>query len=211
MTQDLERVVAAQPRRSLSGRYWHQGPTQRPFTDLPVPAKTHGRYHVGGGAGVWYASSQEQAAWAELFRHFLHDEVDPFEVRRRVGHVDVEELTVLDLTDVAIRSALHVTEADLVGDDYAVTQRIADAASSAGFQGILAPSAALENRTTLVVFASGMDALSPGPSLVRPPPPRMADLLGMIRPHPDVPETVRRLLHALGVSGSEAVRRMRRR
>jgi len=61
---------------------------------------------------------------AELFRHFVDDGVDPFEVRRRVGRVSVD-LHVLDLTDKATRSHLGVDEADLVSDDCATTQTIA--------------------------------------------------------------------------------------
>jgi RES domain-containing protein len=63
---------------------------------------------------------------------------------------------VLDLTDPRVRSALDVTEANLVGSDSTATQRIAKAAVSAGLEGILAPSAALPGRTTLVVFSRGM-------------------------------------------------------
>jgi hypothetical protein len=65
---------------------------------------------------VWYASSREQGAWAELFRHFVDDGVDPFEVRRRIGRVSVD-LHVLDLTDTKTRSHLGVEEADLVSND----------------------------------------------------------------------------------------------
>lgn len=69
------------------------------------------------GPGVWYASNQEQAAWAELFRHFLDDDVDPFEVRRRIGAVTVTNLDVLDLTSPAVRDALGVTQDELTGDE----------------------------------------------------------------------------------------------
>jgi hypothetical protein len=69
---------------------WHQGPTQRQLTDVADPAVTQGRYHAAGGIGTWFGSSQEQAAWAELFRHFLDEEVDPCEVRRLAGHVEVD-------------------------------------------------------------------------------------------------------------------------
>ena len=34
-----------------------------------------------GAHAAWYASDQEQAAWAELFRHFLDAGVSPFEVQ----------------------------------------------------------------------------------------------------------------------------------
>lgn len=149
--------------------------------------------------------------WAELLRHFLDEGVDPFEVRRRVGHADVDGLVVLDLTDTSVTSALGVATADLVGDDYTLTQRIAGAATSAGFEGILAPSAALESRTTLAVFPLGMRAVRMGSSRVRQPPPRVADLLVAIKAHPDMPGTVQGLLRTISAGGSEAVRRLRRR
>ena len=90
----------------------------RSFAD---PASTDGCYHLRQGTGVWYASDQEQAAWAELFRHFTEEGVDPFEVRRRVGRVVVEGLEVLDLTSEQVRATLGLTLEDLVGDDYANT------------------------------------------------------------------------------------------
>jgi hypothetical protein len=91
-------AVATAPRRKLTGSYWHQGPTRHPLTSCADPARGPGRYHRTGEPGVWYASNREQGAWAEFFRHFLDDGVDPFEVRRRVGRVSVS-LDVLDLTD----------------------------------------------------------------------------------------------------------------
>ncbi len=93
---NLAEAVAAAPRRQISGRFWHQGPTRHPLTSCADPARGPGRYHRAGEPGVWYGSSQEQAAWAELFRHFVDEGVDPFEVRRRVGRVFVA-LEVLDL------------------------------------------------------------------------------------------------------------------
>lgn len=175
------------------------------------PAVSEGRYHVVGGPGVWYGSDREQAAWAELFRHFLEIGVDPFEVRRRVGKVTVYNLEVLDLTDDAIRAAVGLEPKDLVGDDYRRTRVVAHTAAGAGFGGILAPSAALPGRTTLVVFRSGMDQLAPGLSRVRQPPPRLVDLLHSIRPGPKVPLGVRSYLRSVAEVGSETVRRRRRR
>lgn len=127
----LADAVATAPRRRISGRFWHQGPTRHPLTSCADPARGPGRYHRTGDPGVWYASSQEQAAWAELFRHFSDDGVDPFELRRRVGRVCVT-LEALDLTDEAVRTHLGVHESDLVGDDYSATQAIAAAARDAG-------------------------------------------------------------------------------
>lgn len=66
---------------------------------------------------MWYGSDQEQAAWAELFRHFLDAGVDPFEVLRWVGAADVDSLEVLDLTDDAVLKSLGIVADDLVGDE----------------------------------------------------------------------------------------------
>jgi hypothetical protein len=195
----------------VTGKYWHQGGTTHPLVSCPDPARGPGRYHRPGEPGAWYASSQEQGAWAELFRHFLDDGIDPFEVRRRVGRVLVD-LEVLDLTDGATRSHLGVREADLVSDDCNLTQDIAAAARDAGFDGVLAPAAALPGCETLMVFAHALSAkVMAERSEVRQPPPRLADLLPLIRPHEEVPDTVRRLLITLGQLGAEAIRRRRRR
>lgn len=143
-------------------------------------------------------------------RHFVDGGVDPFEVRRRVGRVSVDRLQVLDLNDPAARAAVGLDEADLVGDEYAKTQAVAAAAAAAGFGGLLAPSAALPGRRTLVVFAIGMSAITPESSAVRQPPPRLADLLHAIRVRADMPMAVRDLLARLAAAGSDAVRRRRR-
>jgi RES domain-containing protein len=202
-------AVATAPRRKLAGNYWHQGPTRHPLTSCADPARGPGRYHRTGEPGVWYASNREQGAWAELFRHFVDEGVDPFEIRRRVGRVSVD-LQVLDLTDEKTRSHLNVDQADLVSDDYATTQAIATAARDAGFDAVLAPAAALPGCETLAVFVHALPNVEAEKSQVRQPPPRLADLLPLIRPHENLPDAVRRLLKTLQQAGAEAIRRGRR-
>lgn len=143
-------------------------------------------------------------------RHFLDTGVDPFEIRRRVGRVTVTNLDVLDLTNPAVCAALELPEVTLCGDDYACTQQLAADAAAAGYQGILAPSAALPGRRTLVVFASAAWAMDEESSAVRQPPPRLGDLLKAIRPHRDMPGAVRDLLASLALRGSQAIRDRRR-
>lgn len=205
----LAAAVATAPRRRLTGSYWHQGATRHSLTSCADPALGAGRYHRTAEPGVWYASNREQGAWAELFRHFTDEGVDPFEVRRRVGRVSVS-LLVLDLTDKMTQSHLGVDGADLVSDDCATAQAIACAARVVGFDAVLAPAAALPGCETLAVFAHALLNVTAERSEVRQPPPRLADLLPLIRPHEDVPDTVRRLLITLGRSGAEAIRRRRR-
>ncbi len=97
------------------------------------------------------------ASWCELFRHFVGNGIDPFEVRRRAGRCAVDRLTMLDLTDPVVREALDVTGDDLVGDDYEICQRLAQAARVAGIDGVLAPSAGLPGQRTLALFAGVLD------------------------------------------------------
>lgn len=151
-------MVRAAGGRVMSGRWWHQGPVGRPLVFCPGTSRGPGRYHRGGGSGAWYASTSMRASWCELFRHFPDAGVDPFEVRRRAGQVEVADLAVLDLTDPAVRLAVGVDEAALVGDDYTWCQQLADAARAAGLDGVLAPSAALPGQATLAVFFDAVDA-----------------------------------------------------
>ena len=127
----------------------------------------------------------------------------PFEVRRRVGAVDVAGLEVLDLTDGAVRSLLSVTMDDLTGDDYSRAQEVAEAAQAAGFGGILAPSAAMEGRKTLVVFATGFPSIVLNLSRVRRPPPRLADLIGVVRRRGDSRAHVHTILEKVAEGGSD--------
>lgn len=205
---NLAEAVATAPRRQISGPFWHQGPTRHTLTSCADPADGPGRYHRTGDPGVWYGSSQEQAAWAELFRHFVDGGVDPFEVRRRVGRAYVA-LEVLDLTNAAVRAHLSVDEPDLMGDDYSTTQAIAGAARDAGFHAVLAPAVALPGRETLAVFAHALPSVQAERSEIRQPPPRLAELLPLIRIHERAPEAVRRLYRTLAGAGAEAIRRRR--
>lgn len=162
-------------------RVWHQGPPGEGLLWFRSPATYGGRYHRAGSRGAWYASSKERAAWAELFRHHRSTELSPLEVRRRVGRATVRDLKVLDLTDRSIRARLGVTEEDLIDDDLALCQAIGEAARAAGFDGILAPSAALPGEMTLAVFGRGMRRVNEERSRVQRPPRSLLELLRRIR------------------------------
>lgn len=125
----------------------------RPALDVADKAVTSGRYHRVGGGGIWYASSSETGAWAELFRHHGPGGISPFEIRRLTGRVRVRNLKVLDLTNSRIRESWGISENDLTADDLTQRQALAEQARRAGYDGIVAPSAALAGQTTLAVFA----------------------------------------------------------
>ena len=167
--------------RVLTAVVWHQCSPKRELLDAADPAVTAGRYHRIGGRGVWYASSSENASWAELFRHQEAGAVSPPEVIRRMGQARVRKLRVLDLTDTRVRELLDVSESELVGDNLKQCQELAQYASDAGYDAILAPSAALAGETTLAVFASTMGKISAQRSHVGPPPIRVQRVLGRVR------------------------------
>lgn len=148
----------------------------------------------------------ERGAW-ELLRHWGEEEISPFEVIRRVGRVRVNDLEVLDLTDPQVRDQLRVTVEELVSDDLSRCQELATEARAAGFEGILAPSAALEDETTLVVFVSAIDKIEAEHSRIQRPPIRMLPVLERIRLPDTAIETVGRLYEALASLG----RRLRQR
>lgn len=177
---------ATVPVRYLSARFFHQGPISHPLVTCSDPASTDARYQRRGGPGVWYGSTRERGAWAELFRHLNSDELNPFEVRRRVGSVLLLDLPVLDLTDSATRRALNLSRKDLVADDYSPCQDLADLARLAGFGGILAPSAAMIEVNTVAVFISHLNDrhVKGGASRVQRPPVHLVDVLHKIRPVP---------------------------
>jgi RES domain-containing protein len=145
------------PDRIVSGHYFrHVAPRSRPL-DVRDPAPANGRYHRRGSPAPLYASSTEESAWAELFRH-TEPGISPFEVKRRMCQLEVRHLHVLDLTDPDIRDALGVTERNLTSNRLTVCQQIAAFARRwpDHLDGILAPSAAVPGLETLVIFPEGL-------------------------------------------------------
>lgn len=153
--------------------------------DRPDPAAHPGRYHRSGGPSPWYASTTERAAWAEQIRHNTAKGVDPFEVRRRVGRARIKDLYVVDLSDAETCSALGVSSAkfaldDVTGNDYSNCQDAAEKAQAAGFEGIHAPSAALEEEFTVVVFPHAMHKVTEEHSRLQRPTKKMRAFLRRI-------------------------------
>lgn len=183
--------------RVITRLVWRQTRPRNALLDFESPARYEGRYNQVGDPGVWYASSTERGAWAELFRHWGQEEISPFEVRRRVGRAKVTELAVLDLTDRQVRDLLGATNEGLISDDLSRCQELATEAREAGFDGILAPSAALDGEITLAVFGSAMDKVEAEHSRVQRPPIRMIRVLERIRLPDAAIDTVGRLYEAL--------------
>jgi RES domain-containing protein len=111
-----------------------------------------GRYNPPG-VGALYLGESEQACRAELKRH-----VEPLP-ELVLGVLDVRLGAVCDLTDPAVRSSLGITESDFTGDDWVLTQALGVAIRAAGFEAVLAPSAA-GAFSTLAIFQDRLDTAS---------------------------------------------------
>jgi RES domain-containing protein len=125
--------------------------------------KYGGRYNPKGGFRAIYGSLELDTATAELLAHYRQQgrpdpEADVFPFVAVSLEAEVERL--LDLTDTAIRRALKVSLKDLVGDwqntqdlgQEALTQAIGRLARAAGYQGLLAPSAAKPGGRNVALF-----------------------------------------------------------
>ncbi len=191
--------------RPVNGVVWHQAGPGRTALSFAEPAVVDGRYTRQDGPGAWYGSSQEQAAWAELLRHY-EGAVSPLYVKRRVARVRITGLLALDLTDPQVLNDLGLSPDDLTGEgyDYRDTQRIARWAWRAGHEGILAPSAALPGQRTVAVFGRGIPRLTVEVDRVRRMPGRLLDYLDRI----PMPPSVRRNLDSL-LSDAITVRQRR--
>ena len=164
--------------RPIGVEVWRQCRPSRGLLAVDDPPSYPGRFHRVGDRATWYSSLSEQDAWAQFFRHHPQGGVDPMEVLRRIGRARVADLVVLDLTDARRRRLACITLKQLRSNRYAACQALGRAAREAGFEGILAPSAALRGEDTLVVFDRALAKVTEIHSEVTPPP---SDLRGRVR------------------------------
>ena len=161
------------PFQVISGTFYRQTAPRRGALDLVQPASAAGRFHRRGGESRLYASSSQEASWAELFRH-TEPGISPFEIKRCMSELRVTDLRVLDLTDPAMRALLGIKERNLVGNRLGVCQRLAAYARRwPMFQGVLAPSAAVPGMTTLVVFPDAIEHVEVIGTAIQAPPLRL--------------------------------------
>ena len=139
--------TAGLPRRRVRGRWYRMVARRyRAQTDSDAGAlRIGGRYNPAGEFGALYLAKSEDACRAEVTRR-----IEP-EATVSLGTLEVDLEAVCDLTDPAVCQALGVTHPELVGDDWSITQGIGRALRDAGFEGLIAPSAA-GPYGTLVVF-----------------------------------------------------------
>lgn len=111
------------------------------------------RWNVPLEGPTQYWSSTPDGAWAEHIRfHDSRTDVELDEVRIPIWVCRLSGMGLLDVREPAVRSRYELTSSDLTADDWSACQRAATAMRSDGARGILSPSAALANATTVTLF-----------------------------------------------------------
>lgn len=116
-----------------------------------------GRYNLPGTKGILYASFEKVTAVAEIAKGLKARGINPEEYGPDDWWAYELELTssrVLDLTDAKVLEKLQISAAAIVGDEVAVTRQVGKQALEAGYEAIVAPSAARGEGKNLVIFLS---------------------------------------------------------
>ena len=115
------------------------------------PSSRDGRFHRAGIDTVQYLALHPLAPAAEMLRHNVGPtgNADDILLNLWAATADLEDVLVISFDDCASHG---ITADELVGDDYAPTQDLADRTRTAGSQGLIVPSAALPGTESLVLF-----------------------------------------------------------
>lgn len=114
-----------------------------------------GRYNLPGTKGILYASFEKAVAVAEVAKGLKARGINPKDYSPDEWWAYELELTsnrVLDLTDPKVMEALQITRASILGDEVAITRQIGEQAIDAGFDAIIAPSAAHQQGNNIVIL-----------------------------------------------------------
>jgi hypothetical protein len=122
------------------------------------PSSRAGRFHHARSETIQYLSLHPLGPAAEMLRHNLGPKGNPDDVVLNLwaAVVDVDDPTHVDFDDCA---GYGLTPDELVGDDYAPTQALADVVRDSGATAMVVPSAALPGTHNLVLF--GVRVLNP--------------------------------------------------
>lgn len=122
------------------------------------PSSRDGRFHRARSDIVQYLSLHPLGPAAEMLRHHLGPDGNPDDVVLNLwtALIDVDDVTRVDFDD-CVRYSL--TPDELVGDDYARTQALADDVRDSGTTAMIVPSAALPGTYNLILF--GVRVLNP--------------------------------------------------
>ena len=114
-----------------------------------------GRYNLPGTKGILYTSFDRATAVAEVAKGLKGRGINIGDYGPDDWWAYELELTstrVLDLTDPKVLEKLQIRGAAIVGEELAVTRRVGEQALAAGYEAIVAPSAAHKEGKNVVIF-----------------------------------------------------------
>ena len=112
-----------------------------------------GRWHRAGDGSTQYLSTTVEGAWAELIRaEGLRSETEVSLLRMPMWVAELDISRIADYGTFEKASDAGLTPEALIDEDYSRTQEEGKRLRMAGFQGVLAPSAALPGSLNLTVF-----------------------------------------------------------
>lgn len=167
----------------------------------PQPSQQSGRWHRVGDAYAQYMSLDSSGAWAELIRfENIRGDARAEQYRRTLWVFSVQEQEIADLSSFDHYVACGLDPSLAVGEHEA-SQALADELRTAGYRGVLSPSAALEGAVNLTLFGERYEKVlqtgverweNPRPELLLPctlvvegSPPRelLTDAIAIGQPH----------------------------
>lgn len=117
------------------------------------PNSEPGRWHRVGDGATQYLSTTVDGAWAELIRaEELRSEQEMALVRMPMWVAEVHVQQVADYSTFEKAEMAGFSPDALIDDDHSRCQEEGRRLRAAGFQGVLAPSAALPNSLNLTLF-----------------------------------------------------------
>ncbi len=111
------------------------------------------RWHIPEDGPTQYLSLSSDGAWSELIRaEELTSEDEITMVRMKFWQVRVSQSKIVDYSNFAIAETCGFSPEALIDDDYERCQREGRRLRNEGYNGVLAPSAALPGATNLTLF-----------------------------------------------------------
>jgi len=116
-----------------------------------IPSSRDGRFHRGRTEIAQYLSLHPLGRAAEMLRHNVGPAGNPDDVLLNLwaALIDLDDVTAVDFKDCG---GYGLTPDELVGDDYAPTQALADDVRGSGAIGMIVPSAALPGTYNPILF-----------------------------------------------------------
>lgn len=115
------------------------------------PSSRRGRFHRGRVDTVQYLCLHPLGPAAEMLRHQIGPAGDPDHLVLNLwtAIIDIPDVVAIDFANCTDHG---ITPDELIGEDYAPTQQLADTVQQSGAPAMIVPSAALPGTHNLIVF-----------------------------------------------------------